>query len=243
MSLLLSLGVSFPKSHSASYLTNLISMSMKRKFESGALAVVPYGEEKRSRGSALASKVNALAKKLKLAAPLHMISISLSGLAVTSAGLATDICTNISGSDEYFGRHGTVTHSRRAILKGVLIPGTTAATPSTVRIVICRGQVGSTVAQLCPDLFANVNPIADNRIEQLYCDQYFTVAPTNAGQSFPTKVSMSCKLYNHRVNYTGSANGTNTGSTIFFLVLSDKAAGTTAPSWSGGQLSHWFNPA
>lgn len=212
---------------------------MKRKFEMG---VVPFVEGKKNTGSALSRRVDSLAKKLKIASPLHMISISCSGLAVTSAGLATDISTNIAGSDEYFGRYGTVTHSKRAILKGVLIPGTTAATPSTVRIIICRAQVGSTVAQLCPDLFANSNPIADNRIEQLYCDHYFSVAPANATQCFPTKVNLSCKLYNHRTNYTGSGNGTNTGSTIYFLVLSDKAAGTTAPTWAAGQLSHWFVP-
>lgn len=187
-------------------------------------------------------RINRLYRKLKLSNPLHMSSSSLSGVTLNSTGTITDISAGIAGSDEYTGRYGTKTHSVRVLVKGSIVPGSTQAGPTTCRIVIFRAQQGSTVAQTVPNMFSDSNPIADNRIEQLYCDRYYAVAPVNASQSFPTLVNLSCKLYNHRINYTGSGAGTATGSVIFVLFLSLNASGTTAPSFQAGQISHWFKP-
>jgi len=205
----------------------------QHRYASGALYRHNEGVHKR---------INRLYKKLKLSNPLHMSSSSLSAVQLNSTGVITDISAGIAGSDEYTGRYGTKTHSVRVLVKGVIVPGSTQAGPTSCRIVIFRAQQGSTVAQTVPNMFSDSSPIADNRIEQLYCDRYYSVAPVNASQTYPTVVNLSCKLYNHRINYTGSGAGTATGSVIFVLFLSLNALGTAAPVFQAGQISHWFKP-
>lgn len=195
-----------------------------------------------SKMSALNARIGALARKVKMANPLHMVQLAMTAFAANTTGTISDICNGIASNDEYNGRYGTRTRSRRLIITGTLIPGSTAATPSTVRIVVLRAQVGSAVAGTVPNLTVSCNPIADNGVQQVYCDKLYTVAAPIATAGYGTKVFIKCKLYSHQTNYISNAAGSQSGESIFIVVLSDKAPGTTAPVFQSGHYEHWYMP-
>lgn len=188
----------------------------------------------------------AVYRKLKMSAPLHMMDAlngTHFGAQVTSTPFAYDCHTDISQGDAYNQRFGTVTRTARIKVTLLLIPGTTQASPETVRFSLVRGQVGSTGAQLVSNLNVSAMPIANNRVTQLFADRRVLVAPTSATAAYPTKIFLNIPFKKgFRVNYTGSGTGTNTGETIFLVGQSPIAAGTACPVIASGNIEIWFQP-
>lgn len=203
----------------------------KRRRETGGVHVT----------TALSRRVTRLAKTLKAANPTHCYVSDLSAAftTISTTGSLREIGGNIQQGDDYNQRFGSHVDLLRLVLKGVISPGSTAAAISTVRITVFQGQSNLAFAA---NLFGSYNPIVDSTSTRVYFDKYYSVGPSNAAASFggvPVHINLKTK---HRQKFSGAGSGTNTGESIYMIIQSDKAAGTTAPGFTGGFLEEWFKP-
>lgn len=190
---------------------------------------------------ALSKRVTRLSKVLRASNPTHLYQ-SQAGAAFTTISLVGsiyEIGANISQGDDYNQRFGSHVDFQRIVLKGLIQPGGTSTNMCPVRITCFRGQSGLVFAS---NLNGSYNPIADSTSTQLLFDKYYPITPAlTSGSPGATRVHISIKT-KHRQKYSGAGAGTTTGGSLYFVVQSNVAAGTSAPTWAAGVLEEYFKP-
>jgi len=188
--------------------------------------------------SALSKRLTRLSKSLKASNPTHVVALAASSWSPSTTGTIVDVGSTIQQGDDYFERFGNHVDYLRAVLRCQISPGGTAATVSGVRISILRGISGFVFAA---NMTGSYNPIVGSTITRCLYDKFFSVAPANATQGYPTDININLKL-KHRQKFTGGGAGTTTGESIYVLIQSDKTAGTTAPQIFNGVFELFFKP-
>lgn len=199
-----------------------------------------FASNKRPRPNTLNRRVNKLYKTLKQSNPTHLYSNSLSGTfpSISTTGTISTITVGISQGDDTYQRFGAHVDIQRLIIKGCLIPGTTAATPATVRVTVLRGAYNLAFAA---NMTATYSPIADSVYTRLLYDRFFTVASSQANQGFATPLNINLKI-KHRQKFGTNAAGSESGEAIFLIIQSNFVAGTTAPVFGSGVWECYFKP-
>lgn len=190
----------------------------------------------------LSQRITKLAKQLKASNPLHMIYAQLNAVALTTTSALLDTAGGIAEGDAYNQRFGTTVHMKRLRLKIVIVPGTTAAAPCPYRICIFRASVGSTLAQTVVDCNTTSAVLANNRMTRVVYDRLYSCAAPIGTAGYPMVHDISVNLNNHLQHFTGAAAGSQTGEEYFLSLISNNAAGTTAPVISAGFVEYWFQP-
>lgn len=188
----------------------------------------------------LNKRINKLSKKLKLNNPSHLYSLSAGAAfgTVSTSGTLYDLSQDIAQGDNYNQRFSTTIQLTRVALRGVIVPGSTASASSAVRITVFRGQSALAFAS---NMTATYSPIGTNTTTQIILDRFYPVAAAPGTAGYGTNVNINLKL-NHHQKFTGTAAGTSTGESIYMIVQSGNAVGTTAPSWYAGVLEVYFQP-
>lgn len=223
-------------------------MKRQRDEDEGKVIVRRYGmatNKRRFPNYATQKQVHQIYKKLKMAMPLHMVNLRVGteiATEVNNGGQLIDMHATIAEGDTFSGRFGTVTRSRRMIGNMTVRPGSASTLPSTIRCAIVRAPVGATLANTVVNLDTSSASVRDNVISRVYYDKWFSVPATPATVGFAQRITFNIALKNFRVNYSGAAAGTNTGETIFMILLSGVATGTAAPLVSDGLVDVWFQP-
>lgn len=185
-------------------------------------------------------RLNKLSKKVKLNNPSHLYSLSAGAAfgTVSTSGTIYDLSQDIAQGDNYNQRFSTTIQLTRVMLRGVIVPGSTASAASAVRITVIRGQSALAFAS---NMTATYSPIGTNTSTQVLMDKYFPVAAAPGTAGYGTNIYINLKL-NHHQKFTGTAAGTSTGESIYMICQSGNAVGTTAPSWYAGVLEIYFQP-
>lgn len=140
--------------------------------------------------------------------------------------------------DDYNQRFGTHVDCTRLICNATFYPGNTAASASAVRATLFRAQSNTAFAANMADSYS---PIADNTVTQVLMDKFFQIGPSAASQQWPSVLRINKKL-KHRQKFTGSGTSSTTGECLYFVIQSERVAGTTAPIIGEGQLELYFKP-
>jgi len=189
--------------------------------------------------SQLSRRITRLAKSMKASNPAH---VDIQGLGATvppsTTGTLYCLANGISQGDDFYQRFGNHVDFTRLVIKGTLIPGTTSVTPSVVRLSVIRGQSGLAFAA---NLTGTYNPVVSSTSTQVIYDKFYSIPATYATVGFPVNINLSIKL-KHRQKFSGAAAAGQTGETLYLIVQSDKAAGTTTPAWGSGFMEIWFKP-
>lgn len=205
-----------------------------KKSNRGITRIVPY-----NRTGALMRRVNHLSKSLKVANPHHMYQWSASAsIPATTAGTLLDLSSGLAQGDQYNQRFANHVDLSRLVIKGPLVPGSSASMPTVVRITVIRGSSGLAFAA---NLTGSYNPIADGTVTRLLYDRFYNVAPAQTNQGFATNVYINIKL-RHRQKFTGANAGTQTGESLYLICQSDKASTAAGATWNGGVVELYFKP-
>lgn len=191
-------------------------------------------------GNALSRRVTRLAKSLKGANPTHVMPYNGATYfpSISTTGTQLALGDQIMQGDDYtqrFGNHADITHIN---VKLVLAPGTTAATTSAVR---CTLFVAAQNVVFASTMNSTYSPISAGGVTRLLRDRFYQVAGADATAGYSTMINWSVKV-RFRQKYTGAGVSTQTGDTLFLLIQSEKAAGTTAPVIRSGLIEVFFKP-
>lgn len=192
-------------------------------------------------GLALSKRITRLAKSLKATNPLHVAWAPLNNTTISTTNAITTI-TGIAEGDSFSNRFGTQVSLKRFRLLIVIEPGASQVTPATYRITVFRAQSGSTLAQTVVDVNTTSAVIANNRMTRVLFDRLYSTASTPATVGFPTAHNISLSLNNFKQHYVGPNVGDVTGETYFLSIISNVAAGATAPVIQSGFFETWFQP-
>ena len=200
-----------------------------------------------SDGGAPISKVGKLAKgiarlnkKLKLNNPSHLYALSLPGTftSISNAGTIYDLGQDIAQGDNYNQRFSSTIQLTRLNIKGVMVPGSAATAPCAARITVIRGQSGLAFAG---NVTGTYNPVQTSTSTQLIYDRFFPIAAAPSTAGFATNINLSIKL-NHKQKFTGTTTNTTTGTSIYCIIQSGQAGGTSAPTFYCGVMEIFFQP-
>lgn len=191
--------------------------------------------------SPLSARVSRLAKKMKIQNPPHVYVTGLTSGSGSwnTTGAVFDCCQAITQGDAYNQRFGNKIVPKRVNIKGSVHPGSTANAPVTIRLSLVRANSGFVGGNF---VSSSISPIADNNILQVYYDRIFTIAPTNAGQTYPVNINLSIPIKLNHIKFSGSGAAAVTAESIFLHWCSNVASGTTAPIWSAGVCEFFFIP-
>lgn len=148
---------------------------------------------------------------------------------LTTTNTTYDLGSYIAQGDDYNQRFGNHVDFQRFKMRCSIYPGTTAVTPSTVRMIIFRAAAGTAATYALNTCY---NPILGSGVIQLLYDKMIQVPAATANNYFPVLWNINLKI-KHRQKYSGPAASTQVGDSILFQFFSDKAAGTTAPTVQG----------
>lgn len=125
----------------------------------------------------------------------------------------------------------------RVILKGTLQAGSTSTNAASVRITSFQGQSGLAFAA---NMSGSYTPVGDSTSTRLLFDKYYHVPPANTVWPVtPVHINLKAR---HRQKFSGSGANTNTGESVYVIIQSNVASGTTAPVWAVGVMEEWFKP-
>jgi hypothetical protein len=148
---------------------------------------------------------------------------------VSTSGTILDLCSTIAQGDDYnqrFGSHVDVTHIN---VKVQLVPGSTANSVTQVRATLLKAEAGIAFAAAMQSTYS---PVADSSCIRLYRDGFRQVAAANASAGYSTMINWSVKI-RHRQKFSGTGAATTTGDSLFLIIQSSAANGTTCPAASG----------
>lgn len=193
-----------------------------------------------SPASALSRRITRMAKTMKAANPTHMYPFSAPGTwtSISTTGTLIALCDQIQQGDDYtqrFGNHVDVNHLN---IKLVFQPGSAAAATIPVRITVFTAAQNFVFGTAMNSTYS---PIASGGVTRLIYDQYLQIAAATATAGFPTTVNKSLK-FRFRQKFSGSGTTTQTGDTLFMIIQSTVAAGTSAPTLSAGVVEIFFKP-
>lgn len=179
-------------------------------------------------------------KKLKLNNPSHLYTTSLSTAfpSLSVGGTLYDLSQDIAQGDNYNNRFSSTIQLTRLNLRGVIVPGSAATAPSAVRVTVFRGQSGLAFAS---NMTATYSPVQTSNSTQVLYDRFIPVAAAPSTAGYGSLVNMSLKL-NHKQKFSGTTAATQTGTSIYCIMQSGQAAGTSAPTFYCGCIEVFFQP-
>lgn len=189
---------------------------------------------------ALSRRITRLSKTLKASNPTHLIidSLPASFPNITTTGTLQPLGTNIIQGDDSNQRFGSHVDMSRVKIYGMLQPGGSSVSQTTVRITIFRSAAG---VGFNANMNGTFNPVADNTYTQVLYDRFYSVCATSATAGYPTPVNISLKL-KHRQKYNAAGVGTLSGEVINVQMQSGTVAGALAPIWAYGCMELYFKP-